>query len=190
MKEGNDIYKGCPKLKLWYVGNFLFSILFLIIVIYCSRSNSLWVDEVFSLKLVRHNWAEMLKLATMDVHPPLYYFILKLFISIFQPLGLNVIFIGKVTSFIPYFLMLTWITAKIVKKTGIMAASLFGLLLVGMPNLLIYGVEIRGYSWAMFFVTASFFYAEELVTERGGTKHGYLSLFLVCWQRVPITSHV
>lgn len=165
------------KYKIWLIGNLLFSIIIFIIVIYASTSKSIWVDEVFSLKLVSHNWAQMIKEAKMDVHPPLYYFILKMFISIFKNLGFNTVFIGKLTSFAPYFLMLTWLACKVAKKNGITTASLFCFCLIGMPNLLIYSIEIRGYSWAMFFVTAAFIYAGDVITEEKGKKAWILFTF-------------
>jgi mannosyltransferase len=38
---------------------------------------SLWHDEAFSWRLVQHTWSEIAPLTAQDFHPPLYYFILK-----------------------------------------------------------------------------------------------------------------
>ncbi len=39
---------------------------------------SLWFDEAFSWRLISFSWTEMIARARQDVHPPLYYIILKL----------------------------------------------------------------------------------------------------------------
>lgn len=68
--------------KVWRISQCLFIVVLLITLIYCSTSQSLWLDEVFSLNLVDHSWGDMFDLAKADVHPPFYYVILKLFILI------------------------------------------------------------------------------------------------------------
>lgn len=161
----------------WLIGNLLFTFLFSLIIIYCSNSKSLWADEVFSLKLIDCNWETMIKVAKADVHPPLYYFILKIFISIFTRFGLDNIFIGKITSYIPVLLILVWLSDKVYKKSGRIVAILFNVCIIGMPNLLNYAVEIRGYSWAMFFVTASFLYAGDIINGKKEEKAWLLFTF-------------
>ena len=44
---------------------------------------SMWVDEAFSAGFVQHNLVQITHYTFNDVHPPLYYYILKLFGSIF-----------------------------------------------------------------------------------------------------------
>lgn len=39
-------------------------------------------DDPFSMGMINHTYPEIVKLTTMDVHPPLYYFVLKAFLSI------------------------------------------------------------------------------------------------------------
>ena len=133
------------------------------ILISCAASNSLWSDEVGSLDLVNHGWGEMAKLASGDVHPPLYYFILKIGVEIGRLLGINAIFAGKLISCIPFLLIFLFLGNKVRMQQGVRTASIFNLCMAGMPNLLDYAIEIRGYSWALFFVTALFVYGYEIV---------------------------
>lgn len=44
---------------------------------YHLTARSLWFDEAFSWRLVQFNWSEMITRAAADVHPPLYYLLLK-----------------------------------------------------------------------------------------------------------------
>ncbi len=52
--------------------------LFLLIGFWTCFSPTIWVDEAFSLELIKHPFVELIKLDAMDVHPPLYYLIYKI----------------------------------------------------------------------------------------------------------------
>ena len=51
------------------------------IMIICSFitifENTIWVDEAYSLELAKHSMIDLIKIDSLDVHPPLYYIILK-----------------------------------------------------------------------------------------------------------------
>ena len=148
--------------KVWRIGQCLFIVVLLITLIYCSTSQSLWLDEVFSLNLVDHSWTDMFELAKADVHPPFYYVILKLFVSIGRIWTDDIIFWGKLCSSIPFFLCFLLLGRKIEKSYGKLVAGLFCIFLAGMPNVLDYAVEIRGYAWGMFFVTGAYLTGENI----------------------------
>ena len=68
-------------------------------------NKSIWYDEVYSLNLVKGNFAQIVSGTAQDVHPPLYYLILKLGLLIGNGLfGINVIYVAKFISIIPIFL--------------------------------------------------------------------------------------
>ncbi|MEX1997526.1 MAG: glycosyltransferase family 39 protein [Candidatus Andersenbacteria bacterium] len=46
-------------------------------------ARSLWFDEAFSWRLIQFPWATMIERAAADVHPPLYYIVLKTWGTIF-----------------------------------------------------------------------------------------------------------
>lgn len=42
-------------------------------------SNDIWYDELFTVGLAEHSYGELVRLTAADVHPPLYYCLVKLF---------------------------------------------------------------------------------------------------------------
>ena len=42
-----------------------------------ALSYDIWVDEAFSLRMIQHPYRRIIQLTAQDVHPPLYYIILK-----------------------------------------------------------------------------------------------------------------
>jgi uncharacterized membrane protein len=62
---------------------FVLSFLWITIITASNINLSLNTDEIFSLRLTEHSWSEMIRLAKLDVHPPLYYMILKIAVDLF-----------------------------------------------------------------------------------------------------------
>lgn len=126
-----------------------------LIVITISNLNlSVISDEIFSLQLTRHSWTEMIRLASEDVHPPLYYMILKLAVDLFgrgDPYW--AVYIGKLVAVIPFYFLFLFSWKVIRKHYGEMTASLFECFLVGFPSIIHVGALIRMYSWGLLFVT-------------------------------------
>ena len=176
MRMGTVIEKGLNRDKRTEIGYAAFLLLLLVLLLYCSNSGSLWVDEIFSLELVDLPWGEMLSRASDDVHPPLYYIMLKAFLGVTQKLGLGNASAGKIFSVIPFFLTILLAGKKMAGKGRYAAALLFAVCLTVMPNMLNYAIEIRGYSWAMFFVTAAYIYAGEVLRDGGVRKNWYFLL--------------
>lgn len=145
------------------VGYVFFLFLLLAALLYCSNSGSLWVDEIFSLEMVELPWKKMIERAAGDVHPPLYYIMLKIFLEVTRGFGVEDAFAGKLFSSIPFFLTILLTGKRVAEKRGTAAALLSAVCLAVMPNMLNYAIEIRGYSWAMFFVTAAYLYAGEVL---------------------------
>lgn len=42
-----------------------------------SMDPLVWADEAYTMAIVRHSYREIWQITTADVHPPLYYFLLK-----------------------------------------------------------------------------------------------------------------
>lgn len=170
LKDGN---------KLWLSGTVAISCLLFLMILFCATSQSLWYDEVFSLDIVNSSWSQMIETAKADVHPPLYYFILKLWISAGRMAGFNDIFIAKLFSFVPFLLIFFGGGNKIQKEHGYKTALLFELCVAGMPNLLNYALEIRTYSWALFFVTTAFLYGYDIVTYEKRSAWVYFTVYSI-----------
>lgn len=53
-----------------------------IIALMLSMHLSLFIDESFTMSLIRHSYRSIISLDALDIHPPLYYLILKLFLYV------------------------------------------------------------------------------------------------------------
>lgn len=61
---------------------FLYIIVAMLFILWAFRIALINTDNTFTLRLVQHPVSELIRLDSMDVHPPLYYLILKLFFSV------------------------------------------------------------------------------------------------------------
>lgn len=114
--------------------------------------NAVWGDEAFSGVLIRNDVGGILEGTAGDVHPPLYYLILKLAVSVFGESGT----VLHMVSYIA-FLGVCILIATCIRKCFGVASAYFSILLVGWTGIgMVYSVEIRMYSFAMLFVTATF----------------------------------
>lgn len=132
-----------------------------------SFSQNIWLDEAFSLALISHPWGEMINLAAADVHPPLYYVILKALTGTLQQIlpFVPTICLCKLVSVLPFALLLFTAATKVRRTWGNYVGGLFGFSLFAAPSLISQGVEIRMYGWAMFFVTLAYLFAYDIYTK-------------------------
>lgn len=108
-------------------------------------------DESYTVSLIQYSFTDIWRITSLDVHPPLYYFMLKSFTfitgetqsaaRIFSWLGIAGIFL---LGLFP--LRRFW---------GDRVCLSFILLMSVLPVIQYLTVDIRMYSWAMFFVTAA-----------------------------------
>lgn len=134
--------------------------------------NAIWGDEGFSLTLVRGNVKDILLGTAADVHPPLYYLILKAFVSI---LGESV-FIGHVISYVAFVGTCFLVISFVRKNFGLISAYIAVLFVGWTEYAMVYNVEIRMYSIALFFVTLTFCMAYK-VMNNGLTNEWILMSF-------------
>ena len=122
----------------------------------------IWDDELFTLHLVDHPISQMWGPIIDDlVHPPLYYYSLKLFLYLFPKDHLSVIPAAKLFSVLWIILLMILGSRMIVKRFGTFSALLFVLLCAG--NMTVgYSVEIRMYSMAMCFAGLNALFAERV----------------------------
>ena len=128
-------------------------------------SNDIWYDELFTVGMAEHSYGELVRFTAADVHPPLYYCIVKLFADLcklFAP-GVGTVIPAKIVSVLPYFILLIYAVTFIRKRFGIFVGGLFLFCVTAMPQLPAYTVEVRMYGWALLFVTAAFLHGYALV---------------------------
>lgn len=135
-------------------------------VIRIARNEAVDWDESFTWKIVTKNsFSGMLKATAEDVHPPLYYALVMAAMKIF---GEN-IFVGKMVSVAGGMATAVLVVTLIRKRWGIKTAVLF-LPITGLaPEMLYYNLNLRMYSWMIFFVLASALFAYEIMLS-GKTK--------------------
>ena len=125
------------------------ALFFMLAYISLCFNNNIWTDEAFTVELLQSDFRGILHGTASDVHPPLYYLIAKCFTLVFGSSLLSL----KVVSIVPMALCMTWGAGIVWKRFGFHAALLFNLLLGVIPCTMEYAVQVRMYSWAIFFVT-------------------------------------
>lgn len=114
---------------------------------------SIWFDEAFSAYIVRFSFAEILEFTAADVHPPMYYWALKVWTELFGTTeaafrSLSVLFGGL--SVAGAFLLARRHLGRLVAATSL-------LFLVLSPTLIRYSDEARMYTMAAVIVLAATF---------------------------------
>lgn len=137
--------------------------------VYLCFSKDIWYDELFTMGLANQSLGGLISITAADVHPPLYYMIVKLFLMIgaVLPGSVNQIVIAKLVSILPFLLCVIYAFTKVRKHFGMFPAGLFCFLLISMPELADYTVEIRMYGYALFFIMAGMLHAFELAESYG-----------------------
>lgn len=138
--------------KIVYAVAVILGIVFLSSICWAAFVPIIVGDETFSMKLVQHSYFDIAKLTAMDVHPPLYYWILKTITLLKYLLPIDVLILAKLASVLPYFILTVLSFTKIRRLFGIETAVFFFLCIMGMPKMMHYAVEVRMYSWGMLFL--------------------------------------
>ena len=142
--------------KILYISIILLGTLF--ILISCFHSN-MWFDESYSIAIAKHSFKEIWQIGSYDVHPVLYYIMIRIVMLITN----NSIVCVRLFSCIPLILMSILGYSFIRKEFGNKAGLIFTFFSLFFPTLLTYAGEIRMYTWAMLFVTMMFVYAYKIM---------------------------
>lgn len=144
---------------------------FLVFLLCVSKGmgEDIWFDEVFSVNFIRHGYGEIASLTAQDVHPPFYYWYLKLFHDVGKMLfpAVGDVMLCKMASLLPFAGIFVYALTLVRKNFGIQVAGFFLFLIAAMPQIANYYVEIRMYSPALFLITAVFLHGYELVKPAG-----------------------
>ena len=126
-------------------------IILAVLICILGFGEDIWLDESFSIHMMDHTLGEIIDFTASDVHPPLYYFILKLFVQI---AGNNMIVL-RIASIIPFLAMILIVGLFTSKEINPKAGILSMVVMCAAPSILIYSTEIRMYSWCQLFVVCS-----------------------------------
>lgn len=133
------------------VGFIIVYIVLAISIFILGFGNEIWLDESFSIHMMDHTLGEIIDFTTSDVHPPLYYFILKFFVLV---AGKHMI-VYHIASIIPFLAMILIVGLFTSKEINPKAGILSMVIMCAAPSILIYSTEIRMYSWCQLFIVCS-----------------------------------
>lgn len=133
-------------------------------------SNDIWYDELFTVGMAKHSYSELVGFTARDVHPPLYYVIVKFVADFCKRIApsVSIVMAAKTVSVLPYFILLVYSVTFVRRRCGIFVGGTFLFCTTAMPQLSAYTVEARMYSWALLFVTAALLHGYGALTSEAG----------------------
>lgn len=133
-----------PNSKIWLIIFGLIGVVYVLLRLWNLTASCLWFDEIFSIHAAEHDWQNLFQFVAQDlIHPPLFYVLLKIWISIggtnlfwlrFFPVLLSVI------AVIPFILLCRQL--KLPLPTAALALTFFA----AAGSLVKYAQEVRMYS--------------------------------------------
>lgn len=141
--------KAHPKIDIVFLSAGVLA--FIVIALFNVTNAAIWFDEAFSSYLIQFNFIDIARYTATDVHPPLYYWLLKLWTMLFGTgeFGLRTmsIFFAAATIVMTFFL-----TKRLFGRKVALVSVLF---LSLSPMLIRYGDEARMYTLAAFIVVSA-----------------------------------
>lgn len=133
-------------------------LLFIFHLIRCF-DNNFWGDETYSIRLAKMTVPGLISETASDVHPPLYYIILKLFSSLLGFRGS----VFHVVSLLAYAAVIIIAVTVIFDRIGRFAAFFLVTCASFVPNAVHFNVEVRMYSFGALFVLLSFLFLRNIL---------------------------
>ena len=134
--------------------------------------NNFWGDEAYTIRLAQMRLPIMFAETAGDVHPPLYYILVKLTGGILGYRGT----VFHFTSLIPYVIVLvlalTVLWNNFGKTTSLILVTLASLL----PTAVQYNVEVRMYSWGALFVLLSYLFLWRILQQN--SRNAYVGFVI------------
>ncbi|WP_405264722.1 hypothetical protein [Methanobrevibacter sp.] len=167
-----------------YIGIFLFivSIVLLGYLVFNKLSFILFtIDEYFTFTLINLPVSDMLTMTANDVHPPLYYLLVKFVLKLLNAVNFNgnVIYILRLLSMLPFLIILAISGTKIKKEYGWLVAGLTSFTLIAMSGFMYHYIVIRMYSWAILFSLLSFIYFKDILNKSDIKSWLLFSVFVI-----------
>jgi mannosyltransferase len=120
-------------------------------------TQSLWRDEAFSVLAAEHSFADIISITKNDFTPPLYYFLLKIWMIVFGRSEIAVRLLSFIfhvgTVYVSYRLV-----KDVIKNADIRMPWIVSFLMFINPMLLYYAFEARTYSLVVFLVSLSHYF--------------------------------
>lgn len=152
--------------KFWLIIFGLISVVYIFLRVWHFTDSCLWFDEIFSVHAAEHNWRDLFWFVAQDlIHPPLFYILLKIWISVggeslFRLRFFPVIF--SAFSLIPFILLCRQIKLS---NPAIAVALVF---FAANGSLIKYAQEVRMYSILLCFALFSMWLFWRLINSGRG----------------------
>lgn len=129
---------------------FLPTLVGVIFIILCSLNiqQSIWFDESYSAMLNRFDFAKIWEFTAADVHPPLYYFALKVWSTLFGSTDIAMRMMSVFFGALSVLLVFLLVSRNFSHRIAVFATALTALC----PILIRYGQEMRMYTMTVFIV--------------------------------------
>lgn len=148
-------------------------------------STDIWADEACTLATVENGFAGITYATEIDVHPPLYYYLVKLFYCFFgvnEADALRRIFWGRLISLLPLIIVFLICIGIGIKRRAGKWLLWYPFMVCQYLPVISCSCEIRMYSWTWLFVTivgAVILYMEGKKSEDSEYSGGYIWVILV-----------
>ena len=181
MIKWDSIYE--DKKNLIGIALFAISVLMLGLMIFNPLNYSfIHIDEWYTLSLLQMSFIDGLKLTAADVHPPLYYLIVKIVLKVLSVLNIeyNMILISKIVTILPYALLLIVFGTKVKNEFGWLTAGIFVFVFGTMSEFFFKFITLRMYGWGLLFLVLSYIYLYDVFNKSDRKSWFLLTIFSVC----------
>lgn len=149
------------------------SLFYFVLVLLRINHGFIWLDEGYTIALSKMKFAELIETTAGDVHPPLYYLIVKVFSVC---LGHHQ-WVYELSSVLPVAFSIMFSVFVMRKEFGRSASVYFMTLLTCMNCSFDYMNEVRMYSWANFLVLMCFWCAYQILKRNKNRDYVFFVLF-------------
>lgn len=127
--------------------------------LYKLTASAIWHDEGYTMWLIKYNFAEIVERTARDVHPPFYYLISKIWVTLFGNSVFSIRFFSLLFS-----VGIVYLIYHIIKEIWSEKAAFWASMLVALsPFMVRFGQEARMYGVVAFFTTlATYFFVKYL----------------------------
>lgn len=133
-------------------------------------------DDAYTMRMVQHTFKDIYTITASDVHPPLYYWGLKVYTLIFG----STIFVERTFSTLGVVATMLLSIFALRNRFGYRISVLFIVLLIMFPVSQYLANEIRMYSWASFFTLLSGVFAYDVYKQGKMKNWVLLSISILC----------
>lgn len=147
--------------------------------LYLCFFDNLWIDEVFSMYIIEGSYLDILINTAIDVHPPLYYFILKFFVDFIKIImsSINVIVVAKIISFSSIIAIFYFFVYKMPKIADKLISGFLLLAMFSFNPFEEFSITIRMYGYALLFCVLCLYYTIKIIKENNSRDWRFFVLF-------------